>query len=125
MTMPIANHPTTADHPSAVKHATDSDSPMIADVYAGDIASAIDAPRRTVHLFKIEAEAGPGTFARIANVLGIANVAPSRVNLTLDNATRTLHMDVELGIGPAIADSLRRKLSQLTDVIQVDVATPS
>jgi hypothetical protein len=125
--MPIANHPTTADHPSAVEHATDSDNLTIADVYAGDIAptGAVGGPRSAVHLFKIEAEAGPGTFARVANVLGIANVAPSRVILNLDNTTRTLHIEVELGIGPAMADSLRRKLSQLTDMIKVDVATLS
>ena len=34
MTMFIANYPTTADHPSAVEHATDVNNPTIADVYA-------------------------------------------------------------------------------------------
>jgi hypothetical protein len=125
--MSIANHRTTADHSGAIERATDAGDAPIADVYTGDIAptSGIDAPRIAPYVFTIEAEAGPGTFARIANVLGIANVAPSRVVLELDKATETLHIDAELCIGPQIADSLRRKLCQLTDVTEVDMATPS
>jgi hypothetical protein len=60
-----------------------SDKSLHADVYAGDTASprVVDAPGGAIHVFDIEADSEPGTFARIANVLNIANVAPNRVSL--------------------------------------------
>jgi hypothetical protein len=42
MTMSIANHPTTADHSSAIDRATDSDNPTFADVNAGKLSQFTD-----------------------------------------------------------------------------------
>jgi hypothetical protein len=103
--------------------------PSLADVYAGDVAStsAADARDTAIYVFQIEADAEPGTFARIANVFNFANAPPNHVHLELDKSGKTPIIDVEMTIGTPIANSLRRKLLQLTDVIQVDLrpATPS
>jgi hypothetical protein len=71
----------TAARPTVTNHST------VADVYAGDIAPTTGAapPGGSVHIFKIQAEAGPGTFARIANVLGIANVKRSWISTAIDS----------------------------------------
>lgn len=97
------------------------------DVYAGDMSSpsSDDTMNRGIHCFTIEADAEPGTFARIANVLNIANVAPSRVILELKEDGRTLNIHIELGVGSSTAQSIQRKLTQLTDVIHVETQDPS
>jgi hypothetical protein len=105
---------------------TTNDRPPLADVYAGDVASATagDAPSGTLCVFDLEADAEAGTFARIAGVLNIANVAPNRVTLDLNKAHGTLTVHIELRVDRSTAQSIQRKLAQLTDMIQVDLRTP-
>jgi hypothetical protein len=95
-----------------------------ADVYAGDTASpnAVDPSERAVHIFNIEADPEPGTFARIANVLNIANVAPNRVSLELKRNDGTLSIYIELRVGLGTAQAIQRKLTQLTNVIRADMS---
>jgi hypothetical protein len=101
-----------------------SDKSPSADVYAGDTASPGEpASDGAVHVFTIEADAEPGTFARIANVLNIANTAPRRVSLEHQENGATLSIQVELAVGVGTAQSIQRKLAQLTDVIRVDWGT--
>jgi hypothetical protein len=102
------------------------DKPPTADVYAGDTSSPnpADTANRGIHFFNIEADAEPGTFARIVNVLNIANIAPNRVILELKESDRTLSVYIELGVGLSTAQSIQRKLAQLTDVMQVDMQSP-
>lgn len=98
-----------------------------ADVYAGDMSSpnAVDPRNRGDHVFNIEADAEPGTFARIANVLNIANVAPNRVILERNEDGRILSVYIELEAELNTAQSIQRKLSQLTDVIHVEMQNPA
>jgi hypothetical protein len=105
---------------------TTNDRPALADVYAGDVASATaaDASNGTLCAFTLEADAEAGTFARIAGVLNIANVAPNRVTLDLNKDHGTLTVYIELRVGQSTAQSIQRKLAQLTDVIRVDLRTP-
>jgi len=105
---------------------TASESAPTADVYAGDTSrlNSADTANRRVHCFTIEADAEPGTFARIANVLNIANIAPNRVILELQEDARTLSVYIELNVGLSTAESIQRKLAQLTDVIHVDLQMP-
>lgn len=100
-----------------------SEKSPIADVYAGDTSSPniSEATDDAVSIFNVVADSEPGTFARIANVLNIANVAPNRVILELKRNDRTLCIYIEMGVGPIIANSIQRKLAQLTDVIHVDM----
>jgi hypothetical protein len=106
---------------------TISDNASVAHVYAGDVASTVtsDARDTAIYVFQIEADAEPGTFARIANVFNFANVPPNHVHLELDRSGRILIIDVEMRLAPNIADCLLRKLTQLTDVLQVAMATPA
>jgi hypothetical protein len=97
-----------------------SDQPPHADVYAGDL-SAPDAPDQTLRYFHITADAEPGAFARIANVLNIVNKAPSSVVLERRGEGRlSVYAEID-GIGLATADSIARKLAQLTDIVRVDM----
>ena len=91
-----------------------------ADVYAGDTDSttAHDETDGAMCFFDIEADSEPGTFARIAGVLNIANVAPSRVTLDVEK-DETLKIHIELRVGFKMAQSIQRKLGQLTDVLHV------
>jgi hypothetical protein len=97
-----------------------SDKSPTADVYAADLSSPAtgDATEGAIHCFTIEADAEPGTFARIANVLNIANTAPRRVSLEPKNAG-TLSICIEIRVGFSMAQSIQRKLAQLTDVLHV------
>src|ERR1700722_18017867 len=105
---------------------TASESSPTADVYAGDTSrlSSADTANPGIHRFTIEADAEPGTFARIANVLNIANIAPNRVVLELKEDGQTLKVDIELGVASSTAQSILRKLAQLTDVTHVDMQNP-
>src|SRR5579859_2997623 len=97
-----------------------TDKSPTADVYAGDLSSSatVDATDGAIHCFTIEADAEPGTFARIANVLNIANIAPGRVSLEERNVG-TLSIYIEIRVGFSMAQSIQRKLAQLTDVLHV------
>jgi hypothetical protein len=105
---------------------TASQSSPTADVYADDTSSpsTVDPANRGIHCFTVEADAEPGTFGRIANVLNIANIAPNRVILELQEDARTLSVYIELNVGLSTAESIQRKLAQLTDVIHVDLQMP-
>jgi|ERR1700722_91127 len=100
-----------------------TEDPPTADVYAGDTSSprTADTVNGGIRVFNIRADAEPGTFARIANVLTIANIAPKRVVLELNENDQTLSVHIELGVGLNTAQSIQRKLAQLTDVIHVDM----
>jgi aspartokinase len=105
-----------------------ADKSPTADVYAGDTASLIisaDAPAAAIHFFKIEADAEPGTFARIANVMNIANVAPICVILKQQEMSTTLNIYIELRVVRDTAGSIHRKLAQLVDVTRADIGVLS
>lgn len=97
---------------------SDTRTAAIADVYAGDVAStgASRASAAQVFAYRVEADAEPDVLARIAGICNLANVAPRRV--TLDRLDRvSVLVEIELdGISAATADSIRRKLLQLTCV---------
>lgn len=92
-----------------------------ADVYAGD-TTALDPPpgsRPIRHfLFVIEAECEPHVLTRVAGIFNIANVAPESANLTRRSSSE-LTISVVMEIGHATAESIRRKLEQLTCVLSV------
>ena len=99
----------------------------IADVYAGDLAqsgaTAISVAR--VFAYRIEADAEPDVLARIAGICNLANVAPRRVNLDRDERGVVI-VEVDLdGISASTADSIRRKLLQLTCVTSVSLGADS
>jgi hypothetical protein len=99
-----------------------SDQSPRADVYAGDLSSpkAGDTVSEPLCFFDISADAEPGTFARIANVLNIANTAPNSVILEVRQVGRlSIYIEID-GISLLIAESIARKLSQLTDVLRVN-----
>jgi len=95
-----------------------------ADAYAGDTASpgAVDASEGAIHFFNIEADSEPGTFARIVNVLNLANVAPDRASLELKRNDGTLRIYIELRVSLSTAQAIQRKLTQLTEVIHSDMS---
>jgi hypothetical protein len=102
---------------------SDTRTSAIADVYAGDIAqsgsTSISAAQ--VFAYRIEADAEPDVLARIAGICNLANVAPRRVSLDRFERGSVL-VEIELdGISIATADSIRRKLLQLTCVTGVSL----
>src|SRR5438046_954610 len=100
-----------------------SDKSPTADVYAGDTTSlgSVEAFDSAIHFFDIEAESEPGTFARIVNIFNIANVAPCRVTLN-SNGEKTFRVHIEIKVRPGTAQSIQRKLAQLTDVVNASIA---
>src|ERR1700734_3813463 len=94
-----------------------------ADVYAGDLQflSPADGAERVIHVFTIEADSEPGAFVRIANVLNIANVAPSLAIVESTKQVGILSIYIEIAAGLDTANSIRRKLLQLTEVNQVEL----
>ena len=105
---------------------TMDNSPPTADVYAGD-TTALDAPTgRPAHhcLFVIEAECEPDVLARVAGIFNIANVAPQSANL-VRRSPSVLTISVAIEIGQTTAESIRRKLEQLTCVISVSLVNTS
>jgi hypothetical protein len=97
---------------------------MTADVYAGDEAlsgSTAGAPRIACR-FTVVADHAPDTLLRVAGQLLLSNTLPARVCMQ-DNGDRTVTIQAELrGVGAALADSIRRKLEQLTVVWRVEWA---
>ena len=95
----------------------------IADVYAGDLAqsraSALDSAQ--AFAYRIEADAEPDVLARIAGICNLANSPPRRVALERTAGGGVL-MEIDLdGISSHTADSIRRKLLQLTCVTSVSL----
>jgi hypothetical protein len=104
-----------------------SEKPPAPDVYAGDtsLAGAAKTSGGELQFFDIEADSEPGTFARIANVLNIANIAPRRVMLEWKPNAETLNVHVEIEVGSSAARSIQRKLMQLTDIVRADLGIVS
>jgi glycine cleavage system regulatory protein len=97
---------------------TESENPSLADVYAGDIATQ-QGPEvaGSVFVFRIEADAEPDTFARVAAVFNIANGAPRRVSLRR-GAPGQVNITIEIELPRSTtAEMIRRKLEQLTCTI--------
>jgi len=98
---------------------------VAADVYADDHTnpnSSLDTGT-TLFLFRIEADAEPGVFARVAAVFNIANIAPRRATLDRESpGTVNIRVFIELARA-GIAEMLRRKLEQLTCTLSVEVVT--
>ena len=95
----------------------------MADVYADDLASPETLRDRTsaYYSFVITADADPDAFARVASVLTLADVPPMEVNLRREgNNTLLIAIQIE-PIGQAIAESIRRKTSQLTCANNVEM----
>jgi hypothetical protein len=96
-----------------------------ADVYAGDIADSDRSADSSlvVYLFAILADGQPDAFSRIAGSFNLANVAPLSVDLRR-TGTGHIQVTVEMSHIPATtADSIRRKLAQLTCVNQVELSS--
>jgi hypothetical protein len=75
-------------------------------------------------LFVIEAECEPHVLARVAGIFNIANVAPQSANLTRRSPSQ-LTISIAMEIGQATAESIRRKLEQLTCVLSVELMNRS
>jgi len=97
---------------------------MTADVYAGDdsLAEPSGSPEQlSTVVFRIEADAEADVTCRIANVLRIANRAPTRGTLLTEGGERTtISVEIE-GVSLGKAEYLLRKLSQLTCVTASEV----
>lgn len=96
-----------------------NDRPATADVYAGDTTALPpgSGAGSRVFVFRIEADAEPDAFARIASVFNIANTAPERVSLGR-GAAGQLSISVEIELAREVtAEMIRRKLEQLTCTI--------
>lgn len=97
---------------------------MTADVYAGDnfLAESGDSPGQSLTaVFCIEADADADATCRIANVLRIANRAPTYCTLRTEHGERTtISVEIE-GVSFSKAEYLLRKLSQLTCVTASEV----
>jgi hypothetical protein len=103
---------------------SDTRTPAIADVYAGDTAAAKHEAPGAVFAYDIRADVEPDVLARVAGICNLANVSPLRVNY--ERNAGDVHMRVELdGISAATADSIRRKLLQLTCVSAVVLVNPA
>ena len=100
-----------------------SRTPAVADVYAADTAQAragggADA---TCYMYCVQADPDPDVLSRVAAVCNLANVAPRRVTLER-GVDQRICIEIELdGISSSTADSIRRKLLQLTCVTAVDL----
>lgn len=95
----------------------------MADVYAGDTSAIhpVEDGETRVYTFAIEADADPDVLSRIAGVCNLANVAPRRLLFERGprgQATARVEMT---GISAATADSILRKLLQLTSVTAVNM----
>jgi hypothetical protein len=96
-------------------------SKVIADVYSGDVAKSDSHCSLGDFFFFIEADASPDTFSRIAGVFNFANKAIEAAKIGRGGAD-TLTFQIEImGIAPTLAESLHRKLSQLTAVRVVEI----
>ena len=93
---------------------------MVRDVYAGDDAlRGVDRSSAAPggFGFVVEADRDPDVLLRIAVVLGIGNVTPSRASLRQgEHGTVIIEVDLE-GISEAAAESICRKMTQLTCVL--------
>ena len=94
-----------------------------ADVYADDMggSTTLGQDIRGCYLFLVDADAEPSAFGCIASVFNIANMAPQTACLER-RGVETLHFGIEFsGMTERVANSLCRKLMQLTSVTNVSV----
>lgn len=92
---------------------------MVRDDYAGDDATPSLVDRSTSVTFLVSAESEPLIVSRIGNQLALSNLAPSFFKMT---AVDDIHVVVEAtitGVSVAQADLIRRKLLQLSCVLDV------
>jgi hypothetical protein len=97
---------------------------MVRDVYAGDDATSNALDRLAAVTFFVSAEPEPLVVSRIGNQLALANLAPSFFQMTTED---DLHVKVEAilaGVTAAKADLIRRKLLQLSCVLDVVLGEP-
>jgi hypothetical protein len=103
--------------------ADSSDKVALADVYAGDTGKDRSVPDADTGTFRflIETDADADAFGRVANLFTIANVAPQCVRIERLGFERlSFCVDIS-GISGTTADSIRRKLAQLTPVTSVEL----
>jgi hypothetical protein len=94
---------------------------VIADVYSGDVAKSDSHCSLGNFIFLIEADADPDAFSRIAGVFNFTNKAIEAAKIERGDAD-TLTFEIEImDIAPTLAESLHRKLSQLTAVRVVEI----
>jgi hypothetical protein len=98
----------------------------MADVYAADDAlrdGRTDASLANAVEFLVSAAADPDVLGRIANQFNFANSAPWQFSMERI-ADGSLSFRIEMrGIAPGRVESIRRKLLQLTCVLEVSVAS--
>jgi hypothetical protein len=98
-----------------------SSKPVVADVYSGDVAKSDSHFSLGNFFFFIEADADPDAFARIAGVFNFANKPIEAAKIERGDAD-TLTFQIEIiDIAATLAESLHRKLSQLTAVRVVEI----
>ena len=94
------------------------------DVYAGDDGLGGPPPAaqpQRAFTFRILADAEPDVLLRVASQLLLSNVAPYAVAMS-HVQPGSVHIDAELrGISASMAESIRRKLSQLSCTLTVEV----
>jgi hypothetical protein len=99
------------------------DEVSMADVYAADSASrgSDHKDNSCTYIFSVEADAEPDVFGRVANLFCISNVAPRKAQfLAREDGCLDIHVEL-CGITGATADAIRRKLTQLTAVLTVQM----
>jgi hypothetical protein len=89
------------------------------DLYSGSDNSHGNGPLSRVPCafrFRVEADADPDVLARVANQLNIANMAPAMASLAM-REDGTVLIQIEFNaITAALAESIHRKIEQLTCV---------
>jgi len=95
----------------------------MADVYAADNA-LLDGELSQIRSassahFTVTADPDPDVLSRVANQFNFANVAPWQFSMSR-TAEETVVCEIEIrGIAPEMAEFIRRKLMQLTCVLEV------
>jgi hypothetical protein len=100
-----------------------SEKEAVADVYSADLGVPGSSSEHTgaVFVFVIEADAQPDVLARVASVFNLANRPPLAATLR-QGSLEQVHIVIDMAqITPSVADSIRRKLLQLTCVTAVEM----
>lgn len=110
-----------------LKQATMSETdtnPAAFDLYSGSAAKpGAFAELAGMVVYTIEADAQPDVLGRVANLLNLANLAPQLVHLQR-KSDEILTISVEIGpITNTSAELIRRKMTQLTCVTEVSLAS--
>lgn len=92
----------------------------VADVYAGDTATAQHAAAGAVFTYEIRTDVEPDVLVRIAAICNLANVAPRHMSLAREEDGIQVRIELDAITG-ATAESIRRKLLQLTCVNSVSL----